>query len=197
MACRTGVPPSTRTFLGAPPTPRFGVSEAKSQTPGAENAPRERDGLFDIVRRSASAVAVIVPSPLAGEGRSALPRTGEGYLLERNPSPIRVWWVRHCALSRLGRGHERRHWRIWPNKNQPAAVGTDRGLRSIVFGLLFTMNGATPTCWRDHREDGGEALASREQPFLVGERHWITRETASRHTGTAGGAPTNPKIRAT
>ena len=38
----TGVPPSTRTFLGAPPTPRFGVSEAKLQTPGAENAPRER-----------------------------------------------------------------------------------------------------------------------------------------------------------
>src|SRR5262249_19717471 len=32
----TGVPPSTRTFLGAPPTPRFGVSEAKVQTPGAE-----------------------------------------------------------------------------------------------------------------------------------------------------------------
>src|SRR5215467_516332 len=45
----TGVPPSTRTFLGAPPTPRLGVSEAKSQTPGAHNAPRERDGLFDIV----------------------------------------------------------------------------------------------------------------------------------------------------
>src|SRR5215813_14795937 len=42
MACPTGVPPSTRTFLGAPPTPSFGVSEAKSQTPGAENAPRER-----------------------------------------------------------------------------------------------------------------------------------------------------------
>src|SRR5262244_3832618 len=41
LACRvmarpTGVPPSTRTFLGAPPTPRCGVSEAKSQTPGAE-----------------------------------------------------------------------------------------------------------------------------------------------------------------
>src|SRR5215813_8456796 len=31
----TGVPPSTRTFLGAPPTPRFGVSEAKSQNPDA------------------------------------------------------------------------------------------------------------------------------------------------------------------
>src|SRR5262249_54308704 len=36
MACPTGVPPSTRTFLGAPPTPRFGVSEAKLQTPGAK-----------------------------------------------------------------------------------------------------------------------------------------------------------------
>src|SRR5499427_9626427 len=35
-ARRTGVPPSTRTSLGAPPTPRCGVSEAKSQTPGAE-----------------------------------------------------------------------------------------------------------------------------------------------------------------
>src|ERR1700757_1988944 len=32
----TGVPPSTRTFLGAPPTPRFGASEATMQTPGAE-----------------------------------------------------------------------------------------------------------------------------------------------------------------
>src|SRR5262249_32025640 len=32
----TGVPPSTRTFLGAPPTPRFGVSEAKLQNPGAK-----------------------------------------------------------------------------------------------------------------------------------------------------------------
>src|SRR5262249_40940635 len=31
-----GVPPSTRTFLGAPPTPRFGVSEAKLQSPGAK-----------------------------------------------------------------------------------------------------------------------------------------------------------------
>ena len=42
MAYLTGVPPSTRTSLGAPPTPRFGVSEAKVQTPGAGNAPRER-----------------------------------------------------------------------------------------------------------------------------------------------------------
>src|SRR5499433_1653301 len=32
----TGVPPSTRTFLGAPPTPRFGVSEARMQNPDAK-----------------------------------------------------------------------------------------------------------------------------------------------------------------
>src|SRR6516164_275070 len=34
MACPTGVPPSTRTSLGALPTPRFGVSEAKVANPG-------------------------------------------------------------------------------------------------------------------------------------------------------------------
>jgi hypothetical protein len=39
----------TRTSLGAPPTPLSGVSEAKMQSLGAKNAPRERDGLFDIV----------------------------------------------------------------------------------------------------------------------------------------------------
>src|SRR6516164_5146422 len=41
----TGVPLNTRTFLGAPPTPRFGVGEATMQNPGAKNAPRERGGV--------------------------------------------------------------------------------------------------------------------------------------------------------
>src|SRR6266446_5814439 len=98
---------STRTFLGAPPTPRFGVSEATSQTPGAENAPRERDGLFDIVRRSASAVATIVPSPLAGEGSSVLPRAmmGEGDLLERaTPHPFESLGTPLCPLPQRGEG---------------------------------------------------------------------------------------------
>src|SRR5215831_3253829 len=39
---------------------------------------------------------------------------------------------------------------FWPNeatwKNQPARVGNDRRPRSIVQGLLFTINSATPTC---------------------------------------------------
>jgi hypothetical protein len=47
MACPTGVPPSTRTSLGAPPTPQWGVSEAKRQSPDAAMRARERDGLFD------------------------------------------------------------------------------------------------------------------------------------------------------
>src|SRR5262249_22623560 len=40
LACRVMCTPNgcrcTRTFLGAPPTPRFGASEARLQTPGAE-----------------------------------------------------------------------------------------------------------------------------------------------------------------
>src|SRR5262245_11732127 len=40
LACRVMCTPNgcrcTRTTLGAPPTPRFGVSEAKPQTPGAK-----------------------------------------------------------------------------------------------------------------------------------------------------------------
>src|SRR5207244_8522566 len=48
----TGVPLSTRTFLGAPPTPRFGMSEAKLQTPGAKRAAGTRECvLFEIVSR--------------------------------------------------------------------------------------------------------------------------------------------------
>jgi len=49
MARRTGVPPSTRTSLGAPPT-LIGVSEARMQNPGAKTRRgNEEDWLFDIV----------------------------------------------------------------------------------------------------------------------------------------------------
>src|SRR5712691_721365 len=40
----TGVPLSTRTFLGAPPTPRFGVSEATMQNSGAKTR-RGKEGV--------------------------------------------------------------------------------------------------------------------------------------------------------
>src|SRR6516225_9497156 len=42
----TGVPPSTRTTLGAPPTLDSG-ERSKDANPGRKNAPRERDGLFE------------------------------------------------------------------------------------------------------------------------------------------------------
>ena len=45
----TGVPPSTRTSLGAPPTPRSGW-RSKVANPGRKNASRKRDGLFDMVK---------------------------------------------------------------------------------------------------------------------------------------------------
>jgi hypothetical protein len=91
------------------------------QTPGAENAPRERDWLFEIVR-------------------GKLPKT----------------------------------------KNQPAAAANAYGLRSIVSGLLFTMNRAT--CARTGTAaDFGETNAMRilakrsqrdfrESNFVVAER---------------------------
>src|SRR5499427_4874946 len=36
----TGVPLSTRTFLGAPPTPRFGLAKQSFETPGAKKTRR-------------------------------------------------------------------------------------------------------------------------------------------------------------
>ena len=54
-----------------------------------------------------AAVAVIAPSPPAGEGSEALPQVmmGEGgEPLDLNPSPNRVCWTFGTALSRKGRG---------------------------------------------------------------------------------------------
>jgi hypothetical protein len=56
----------------------------------------------------ASAVAIIVPSPLAGEGGSMLPRAmmGEGFVVAATLTHSSSWG-HHCALSHKGRGHER------------------------------------------------------------------------------------------
>src|SRR5262249_53198264 len=45
------------------------------------------------------------------------------------------------AVARIGRDDSG-----FSLENQPPAVGDDRELRSIVSGLLFTMDAATPTC---------------------------------------------------
>jgi hypothetical protein len=114
----TGVPPSTRTFLGAPPTPRFGVSEAKLQTPGAKRAAGTRE-------------AVVMAKWDHKRGSSPRKRTHDN----------RRWlWV--PALAALGRDDGG----LARAKHQPAAVRNRRRRSSIVSGLLFTMSGATATC---------------------------------------------------
>src|SRR5262249_49568452 len=89
LACRVMCTPNgcrcTRTFLGAPPTPRCGVGEAKSQNPGADMR-RGNDGLFDIVScRYAMLVLIlrsahteVLPQTRTRVRASRRMRTGEG-----------------------------------------------------------------------------------------------------------------------
>ncbi len=80
LACRvkcrpTGVRAPVR--LSALRHPSIRVSEAEKQTPGAKNAPRERDGLFDIVSRvgegASSMLACVLRSLLATNTGNAGP----------------------------------------------------------------------------------------------------------------------------
>jgi len=118
MACRTGAAAPERFSALRPPLDSGWRS--KVAKPGRKNAPREREWLFDIVRRelsktvrrrAADSVAIIVPSPrLRGEGNSVLPRAtmGEGVVC-RAPLTHSNSRTDHCALSpQAGRGHEKR-----------------------------------------------------------------------------------------
>src|ERR1700730_16233298 len=129
MACPTGVPPSTQTSLGAPPTPRFGVSEARLQNPGRENAPREREWLFDIVRRelpktvrrrAASSAVLILRSARAPTARQS--RMGV-----RASRMMRAGRAAHFGKPSGGAGAD----------NQPAAGGNGRWFALPVSSLLF------------------------------------------------------------
>jgi hypothetical protein len=113
-----------------------------------------------IVSRATNAVGIIVPSPTrtracpssgvsrvgrsrmnptsaAGEGCALLPRAmmGEGYL-SRQPLTLSSLWAHHCALSRKGRGHERRQ-RCRGAKDQPAGVRNNRHCFRIVINNGF------------------------------------------------------------
>ncbi len=155
----TGVPLSTRTFLGAPPTPRFGVSEAKLQTPGAKRAAGTRECvLFEIVsrdvrphpeeracRRSLANSKARTRVSKDEDVRRSLPSCFETHRSARPP------WKRlrssGCdAPQHEGEGAPRIVGRTKPSEHQPAAVRNRRRHNSIVSGLLFTMNGATATC---------------------------------------------------
>ncbi len=78
LACRvkcrpTGVRAPVR--LSALRHPSIRVSEAEKQTPGAKNAPRERDGLFDIVSRAGESASSMLAcgedGDLRGRGAAA------------------------------------------------------------------------------------------------------------------------------
>jgi hypothetical protein len=60
-----------------------------------------------MVNKATNAVGIIAPSPLAGEGRSMLPRAmmGEGYC-RNHPSPIRV--RRQTIVPSPARGEDTR-----------------------------------------------------------------------------------------
>ena len=132
----------TRTFLGAPPTPRFGVSEAKLQTPGAKNAPRERVGLFDIVRwelpktvrqRTASSGCPEPPHPeeracgsaaanqvararVSKDGAAVTPSCFETHRSGRRPRKAPALASRCDAPQHEGEGR-RAFWRNEPNRH--------------------------------------------------------------------------------
>ena len=143
-----GVPPSTRTFLGAPPTPRFGVSEAKLQTPGAENAPRERDGLFEIVSWTERDAVLILRSahaeenPQSTNGRARVSKDADEPMcapscFETHRSALRLWEQLHShsaamLLSMRARGEAPT---CGCGKRSPAPFH--------CFRLLLTMENAT------------------------------------------------------
>jgi hypothetical protein len=61
MACRTGVPLSTRTFLGAPPTLPFGVSEATMQNSGAKMRRGKEKGCLKVNKVTNASDAIACP----------------------------------------------------------------------------------------------------------------------------------------
>jgi len=146
------------------------VSEAKSQNPGAELCRGNEMGCLIIVSRkygrkcgyrycalahpnsglpefghSKTRPKPDEPTSPAGEGGSRRSQGSFGHpssARKRGPVIPPGLWV--PALAALGRDDDG----LVQAKHQPAAVRNDRRPRSIVSGLLFTMDGATPTGFR-------------------------------------------------
>src|SRR5262249_58579045 len=64
--------------------------------------------------------------------------------------------------------------------NQPVAVGEDRQPRSIVSGLLFTMNSATPTCRAQARP-----VADGKQPLELADQRACASGSGCRAAGAS------------
>ena len=170
MACPTGASHAPERFSALRP-PLDSGWRSKVAKPGRKNAPRERDGLFDIVRWPLRVIPRPHPEERARRRRSANSkartrvskdedgRLGSPSCFETHRSARRLWkrlrssccdapqhegdGARRILAKQSQAGRMRVLVRA---KHQLAAVRNDRRLRSIVSGLLFTMNGATPTC---------------------------------------------------
>ena len=154
--------------------PSIRVSEAKVQAPGVKNAPRERDGLFDIVRwklpktvrRRAASLAVLILRSACGRGfansngRARVSKDeDEGAPRVLAKRTQRAFWPSGSSPRKAG-AHDHCWWlwvpalaalgrdddRLVRGKDQPAAARNARRRNFIVSGLLFTMRFATHTC---------------------------------------------------
>ena len=107
---------------------------SKGAKPGRRNAPRERDGLFDMVREI---VARIERSEIRGRWFPHFAALNAGY---------------EATIARPGRGAARAPAKRCARDTGRTAASYEEPtftcgrLRSIVSGLLFTMKTATRTC---------------------------------------------------
>src|SRR5262249_13969328 len=128
MACPTGASQAPERFSALRP-PLDAGERSKVASPGRRNAPRERDGLFDIVRwklpktvrRRAASSALVVPAKAGTHDH-------------------RGWFWVPALRPLCGRRPGRRSF--LGTKHQPVAVGNGRRLGFPVSGLLFTGNAA-------------------------------------------------------
>ena len=134
---------------------RSNDAKPRAQTCGAGT---RRSGLFDMVRRSGTAAHFGEANPtnptrvVPARGTPRRQKCVYARLRRamRRGGPVAgihnhgLWlWVAALRPLRWRRPGRRSFMRT---TQQPVAVGNDRRLRSIVSGLLFTMDGATPTC---------------------------------------------------
>jgi hypothetical protein len=127
--------------------------EATMQTAGAENAPREREWPFDMVREARlKCDAVLI---LRSANAKDIPRIRTRVRAARRMRTSKC--IRPHASRRIAadvglwkRLHSRRAATLLSMRvraqHQPAAVRNDHRRNSLVSGLLFTMKTATRAC---------------------------------------------------
>ena len=140
---------------------------SKVANPGRKNAPRERDGLFDIVscevRDPRPEERACASAPAKSNARARVSKDEDSTRSRVYPRSAKL--SAQVGYSRLGCAWpscfetHRSALGLWKRlrsrlaamllsmrANQPAAVGNDRWFALPVSGLLFTGNAATSAC---------------------------------------------------